>query len=151
MENFKLTTHMIHPMSRMWVAVHFLGFIWIADMQLWNSYPACELLCASLAPLELLTCSHEIPSRMWVAVCLLGSIGIADMQPWNPIQGVSCCVPPWLHWDCWHAAMKFHPACELLCASLAPLGLLTCSHEIPSRMWVAVCLLGSIGIAEMRP
>ena len=91
-------------------------------------HPESELLCAFWAPLDLLTCSHE-----------------------NSIQGVSCCVPPGLHFNCWHAAMKFHPGCELLCASWAPLELLTCSHEISSRLWVAVCLLGSTWIADLQP
>ena len=92
---------------------------------------------------------HPI-SRMWV-VCLLGSIGIADMQPWNPIQPVSCCVPPGLHLTCWHAAMKSHPVGELLCVSWAQYEWLTSSHEIPSSLWVAVCLLGSIWMADMQP
>jgi len=161
-----------HP--REWVAVCLLGWIWIADMQPWNSiqdvsccvppglhlncwhvamkfYPGCESLHACWAPFQLLTCSHEIPSRLWVAVCLLGSIWIADMQSWNSIQWVSCCVPPGLHFNCWHAAMKFHPGCELLCASWAPFQLLTYSYEILSRLWVAACLLGSIWMADMQP
>jgi len=130
-----------------------LGSIWIADMQPWNSiqyvsccvppglylncwhaamksHSGCELLCAYWALFELLTCNHEIPFREWVAVCLLGFIGIADMQPWNPIQAVSCCVPPQLHSNCWHAAIKSHPAGELLCATCLLFELLTCSHEI---------------------
>ena len=157
----------------MWVAVHFLGSIWIADMQLWKSiqnvsccvpwlhlnhwhaamkfHSECELLCASWAPFELLTCSHEIPSSLWIAVCLLGSIWIADMPLWNFIQFVSCHVPPWLYLNCWHAIMKSHPESELLCASLALFDFLTYRHhEIPSRMWVAVCLLGSLWIADTQ-
>ena len=89
-------------------------------------YLECKLLYTTWAPCELLTCCHEIPSSLWVAVCLLGSIWIADMLPWNPIQLVSCCVPPGLHLDCWCAAMKSHPAGELLCASWASFELLTC-------------------------
>ena len=114
-----------------------------------HEIPVGELLCASWAPFEWLTSSHEIPSRMWVAVCLIGSIWIADIQPWNSIQPVSCCVPPGLHLNCWHAAMKLNPACELLCASWAPFEPLTCSHKIPSSWWVAVCL-PSTWIADMQ-
>jgi len=171
---FELLTYSHEIPSRKWVARCLLGFIWIAHMQPWNSIQAVscwvpsrlhlncwyaamkshsesELLGASLAPFELLTCSHEISSRMWVAGCLLGSIWIAHMQPWNPIQDVSCWVPPWLHLNCWHAAMKSHSGCELLGVSLALFELLTCSHEIPYRMWVAGCLLGFIWIAHMHP
>ena len=113
-----------------------------------KSHPACELLCAFWAPFQLLTCCHEIPSRLWVAVFLLGSTSIADMLPWNPIQAVSCCVPPGLHFNCWHAALKSHPVCELLCA-WAPFQLLTCWYEIFSRLWVTMFLLGSISIADI--
>jgi len=160
--------------SSLWVALCLLGSIWMADMQLWNPiqvvsccvslglnlngwhaamkfHPACELPCASWNQFEWLTCSHEIPSSGWVAVCLLGSIWMADMQPWNSIQAVSCCVPPGLNLNCWHTAMKFHLGSELLCASWAQFRWLTCSHEISSRLWVAVCLLGSIWMADMQP
>ena len=53
------------------------------------------------------------------------------------------------HLNCWHATMKSHPDGELLCVSWAPFELLIHHHEIPSRMWVAVCLLASIWIADM--
>ena len=78
-------------------------------------HPVCELLYASWAPYELLTCSHEIPSSLWVATCLLGYI--ADMWVWNCIQDVSYCVFPGLHVNYWNVAIKLHPGCELLCAS----------------------------------
>jgi len=38
----------------------------------------------------------------------------------------------------WHAGMKSYPGCELLCTSWAQYESLTCWHEIPSSMWVAV-------------
>ena len=171
---WELLTYLYEIPSRLWAAVQFLGFIEIIDMFVWNpiqyvswcaslglcwncwdaymkSHPACELVCTSWASLELLRCFYEIPSRMWVAVHLLGFIGIAEMLLWNPIQDVSCCTLLGLHRDCWHAPMKSHPGCKLLCISWAPLELLTCPYEIPSRMWVAVHLLGSFGIADMPP
>jgi len=160
--------------SSLWVAMCLLGFIWTADMPLWNPiqkvsccvppwlylifwhtgimkfHPECELLCASLALFELLTHSYEISSRMWVAVCLLDSLWIANMQPWNFIQDVSCCVPSWLPLNFWYAAMKFHPACELLCAFWAFSELLTAAMKflLGSRL---LCFLGSLWIADMQP
>ena len=157
-----------------------LGFIWTADLWLWTSIQrvSCcmpprlhlncwhaaikflaesELLYASWAPFELLTC-HEIPSRKWVGVCFLGSIWIADMPLWNFIQRVSCCMSYGLHLNCWHASIKFHlggkllgalgfiwhapitfhSGGELLGVFWAIFEILTCHHEIPSREWVAM-------------
>jgi len=82
--------------------------------------PGSELLCGSWASFELLTCWYEISSRMWVAVYLLGFIRIANMLPWNSIQLVSCCVPPMLHLNCWHSAIKSHTECGFLCTFWAP-------------------------------
>lgn len=114
-----------------------------------KSQPECELLFTSLAQWELLTYLYEIPSRLWAAVQFLGFIEIIDMFVWNPIQYVSWCASLGLCWNCWDAYMKSHPACELVCTSWASLELLRCFYEIPSRMWVAVHLLGSIWITNM--
>ena len=92
---FELVTYSYKILSRMWVAMHFLGSIWISDVFSWNSiqivsccappglhlnywhicmksYPESELLCIFWAPFEMLTCLYDILSRMWVAVPLLG-------------------------------------------------------------------------------
>jgi len=170
--SFESLTCLYEISSRMWVAVHLLGFIWIPDMFLWNSiqdvsgcasprlhlnpwnvfmkfHPACEWLCIFWAPFESLTCLYEIPSRLWVAVHLLGFIWIPDMSLWNPIQHVSGCASSGLHLNHWHVFMKSHPACEWLCISWAPFESLTCLYEIPSSVWVAVHLLGSIWIPDI--
>ena len=158
--------------SSEWVSVHLSGSIWIADMSLWNPIqqvsccapPRCylncwhalmkfhlgsELLCTSWGVFDLLTCPYEISSRLWVAVHLLACIWITDMPLWNPIQIVSCCAHPGLYMTCWHASMTSHPGGELLHISWALFELWTYPHEILSRMWVAVYLLGFIWIADM--
>jgi len=90
-------------LSRVWVAVHLPGFIWITDMPSMKFCTGCELLCTSQALFESLT-------------CLL----------WNPVQFVSCCAPPRLHLNHWHAFYK-----------------------ILSRLWVAVHIPSSIWITDM--
>jgi len=114
-------------LSRVLVAVHLPSSIWTTDMPSMKSCPGCELLCTSQALFESLT-------------CLL----------WNPVQYVSCCAPPRLHLNGWHAfyetlsrvwvavhipgsiwitdmpSMKFCPGCELLCISQALFESLTC-------------------------
>ena len=89
-------------------------------------HPGCEWLCISCAPFQLLTCPL-----------------------WNSIQAVSGCALPGPHFNCWHASIKSHLGCECLCISWASFQLLTCFHGIPSRLWVAVHLLGPISIADM--
>ena len=66
--------------SRMWVAGHLPGSIWITDISSMKSCPGCELLGTSQALFESLT-------------CLL----------WNPVQHVSCWAPPRLYLNHWHA------------------------------------------------
>jgi len=62
---------------------------------------------------------------------------------------VSCCTPPGLYLNHWHAFMKFYLACKPLCTSWAPFESLTCLYEIPSSLWVPVHLLGSTWIIDM--
>ena len=76
-------------------------------------------------------------------------LSFADILSCNTIQTVSGCKPLGLHLNFWHALMKSHLACELLCTFWALFESLTCLHEIPSRLWVAVKYLGSIWIADM--
>ena len=158
--------------SRMWVTVHLLSLICIADMPLWNpiqpvsccahpelnlrcwyatmkSHPESELLYTFWAQFALLICHYEISSRQWVFVHLLSSICITDMPLWNPIQFVSCCAPSELNLCCWYATMKFYPGSELLCTFWAQFALLICHYEISSRKWVAVQLLSPICIPDM--
>jgi len=95
------------------------------------------VLCL-LAQFELLTCWHEIPSSKWSHCVPPSSIWIADMLAWNPIQDVSQCVPLAQFVE----LLTSHPVCESLSWCLiAQFELLTCCHEIPSRLWVTVCLL----------
>ena len=124
--------------SSMWVALHLLGSIWIANITSMKFYPDCEWLCisralfklltcfcetlsslwvASRALFESLTCFCEILSSLWVAVHLQGSIWITDMPLLNLIQKVSGCAPPGLHLNHWHALMQSYLACEWLCNS----------------------------------
>ena len=134
-------------------------------------YSGCELLCTSWGPFKSLTYLLEILSREWVVVHLLGSTWITDMPLWYPsslwvvvypqvslaslthlwklIQGVSCCAPPGLYLNHWHALMKTYPASELVCTSWALFKSLTCFHEILSREWVVVDLLDSIWITDI--
>ena len=123
----------------------FCASLEFADMLLWNAFQVVSCCVPSRLQLNLLTCYYEIPSRGWVAVCLLGSTWSADMLLWNLFQRVSCSVPLGLHLKCWHAAMKSLSESELLCASQAPVEVLTCCYETPSRWWVAVSLWGSSG------
>jgi len=132
-------------LSRMWVAEHILGSIWITDMPSMKSCPGCESLGISQALFESLT-------------CLL----------WNPVQDVSCWVPPRLYLIHWHAfyeilsslwvavhlpgsiwitdmpSIKFCLVCELLCTYQPLFESLTCLPWNLSRKWVTVCLLSSI-------
>ena len=125
----ELLTCLYEIPSRLWVAVHLLGFLWIADMLLWNPIQVVSC-CAPLGlPFELLTCFNETPSRMWVTVHFLSSLWIADMLLWNPIQHVSCCASLGLPFNHWYAPIKSHPACELLCISWPSSESLTCSYE----------------------
>jgi len=143
--NFELLTCHYKISSRQWVVVSpglHLNF-WCPTMK----YLGGELLCASWPLFEFLTCHPEILSRMWVAMCLLAFIWIADMLLWNLIQEVCCGVPLGLYLNCWYASIKFYPASEL-CVSCTSFELLTCYYEIPSSWW-AVCLLGSIWIANI--
>ena len=112
-------------------------------------YPASELLCTFWVLFESLIWLYEIPSSLWVVVHLLGSIWITDMPSWYLIQAVSCCAPHRLYSNHWHVFMKFYPGCELLHISWAPFESLISLHEIPSRMWVVVHLMGSIWITDM--
>ncbi len=105
-------------------------------------------------------------------MCFVSSVWFANMLRWNPIQQVSFCGHCEFDLICWHAAMKPHPSCELLCALCAWLifwhaamkshpaseflcvlwawfDLLTCRYEIPSRLWVSVCFVCLIWFADI--
>ena len=70
--------------SRVWVSVHLLSSIWMADILAMNSHPECELLCTSWSQFEWLT--------FW---------------PWIPIQRVSFCPPPELNLNGWDSHHEF--------------------------------------------
>ena len=121
-----LTCHHEIP-SSLWVAGHSPSSIWITDMPTWN-------------PIQRVSC-WALPSSIW----------ITDMPPWNPIQNVSCWALPKLYLNHWHASIKSHSGCELLGTSQALFESLTCVHEIPSRLWVAMHFPSSIWITDMPP
>lgn len=128
--------------------MHLLGSIWISDIFLWN-------------PIQGVSC-YALSRLIW----------IPEMPLWNIIQDVSCCMLAWFHINFWHALMKSHlvcellcassalfesliclyesyPDCELLCASYAPHESLICLYEILSRLWVYMCFLGFIWVSDM--
>jgi len=135
-------------LSRLWVAGHLPGSVWIIDMSSMKSCPGCELLGIFQALFESLT-------------CLL----------WNPVQTVSCWASPRLYLNHWHTfyeilssmwvaghlpgsiwitdmpSMKSCPACEFLGTSQAPFESLTCLLWNPVQH--VSCWARSIWITDM--
>ena len=136
-------------LSRLWVAGHLLGSIWITDMLSWNPTQAVSCWAPLGHHLNYWHASMKSYPECELLGTIPGSIWITDMLPWNPIQDVSCWALPKLYLNYWHLSMKPHLGCELLGTSQALFESLTYIYEIPSRLWVAGHFPSSIWITDI--